>query len=94
MQSHSPPNSSGRMWFPHSCPEGMIKVNLKTDHLFSPRKEICLNMESEMNSYIFWGDISYQDLNLYCVYLRDGEFIRMPLAYSSAITVTVPWSLK
>lgn len=51
-------------------------------------------MESEMNSYIFLGDISYQDLNLYCVYLRDGEFIKMPLAYSSAITVTVPWSLK
>lgn len=73
----------------------MIKVNLTTDCLGRPRKKFCLNMESELNSHLFWVGISYQDLNLVlCMSLRDGELIRMELAYSSVITVTVLWSLK
>lgn len=83
------------VWFSLSFPEGMIKASLTTDHLCSPRKEIHLNMESELNSHLFWIGILYQDLNLVLLMsLRDGEFIRMALAYSSVITVTVSWSLK
>lgn len=55
------------VWFSHSCPQGqllMTKVNATTDCLHSPSGDICLNMESELNSYLFWAGPSYQDLNL------------------------------
>lgn len=54
-----------------------------------------MNVESELNSHLFWVGISYQGLDLVlCVSHRDGEFIRMVLVCRSVITVTVSWSLK